>query len=304
MDQQREIDWDELRIRQHLLECGGFEASDIELVVLLWRKGHKRRVEIAGEEEDVIEWESSLRQAARDLRIGSHHTVNAAAERLRGRGLLTSMRPARGVLRFCLRWSAIRQLDPQESWAMLGARGRARARAGALGRAYIREIDVSDVRVPCSCVNVNIKKDTEYTEDTEYTVGAPARAHGCPGAPKGAQAAMDWRPVTSEDLCHWVRRKDLAQVRRMYEEALLLGWIPCDCEDNRLKFLTIVHHAVFARGVRSPMAILVTRVKAGLDVSRIAAKHEQWAAKMLTRSGRAVDGVRTAAAPEQPRGEC
>lgn len=88
------------------------------------------------------------------------------------------------------------------------------------------------------------------------------------------------------DLVQSVQSGDLEPVRRLWREAVVLEWVPAQpCDDDLLRFLTIVHHCATCRGLNRRMGALVARVKRGLDVRRIPngqpGSSEDWAAGVM-----------------------
>lgn len=86
--------------------------------------------------------------------------------------------------------------------------------------------------------------------------------------------------ISPEDLRGAVARGDWAALRALYLAAVDKGWIR-RTEDAGLRFLTACHHAATCRGINSPVGVLIERVKAGLDVSRIPHASEQWAQEFM-----------------------
>lgn len=90
-----------------------------------------------------------------------------------------------------------------------------------------------------------------------------------------------WKALADEHLIAAVVRNEPPKLlRRLYDEAVALGWID-DCEDAKLRFLTICHHCATTAGAHRRVAMLVSRCKRKLDVSRIRAVSEDWAARRL-----------------------
>lgn len=88
--------------------------------------------------------------------------------------------------------------------------------------------------------------------------------------------------VTDAELVACVANGHLKPLRRLYDVACTLGWI-ADCEDARLRFLTICHHAATCDGVGRRMGLVVSRTRRKLDVARIRQQSEDWAAAVLRR---------------------
>jgi hypothetical protein len=88
--------------------------------------------------------------------------------------------------------------------------------------------------------------------------------------------------VTNEMLQRAVAEGDVEVLRRMWQEAKVLEWVHAS-DDQAIAFLTLVHHAATSPGIHSPMAVLVTAIKGGMDTSRIAHEHEAWAAAVVKR---------------------
>jgi hypothetical protein len=75
--------------------------------------------------------------------------------------------------------------------------------------------------------------------------------------------------------------RDLEAVKELYREAVALGWI-ADCEESKVRLLTILHHAATAAGLnRNRVGALVGRVKRSLDVTRTRQESDQWAQEFL-----------------------
>jgi hypothetical protein len=85
---------------------------------------------------------------------------------------------------------------------------------------------------------------------------------------------------TDAELVHCVTTYQMRPLRRLYDEAVRLGWVR-DSEDNRHRFLTICHHAATCSGVGRRMGLLVSRTKRGLRVTRIRQQSVDWAARLL-----------------------
>lgn len=97
--------------------------------------------------------------------------------------------------------------------------------------------------------------------------------------------------VTDADLVRAVTTTDQSALRALWDAAVALGWIE-DCEDNRLRFLTICRHVGTTTGLQSRRAVLMDRTKGSrrytpLDVTRIPHACEEWARNALNRRRRA-----------------
>jgi hypothetical protein len=124
------------------------------------------------------------------------------------------------------------------------------------------------VRVPCTVIR---ERDTQALTgvDRPHWARPWDREAGC----------------TDEQLVSAVTGGDLAALRELYTAAVRLGWIQ-DCDDSKLRFLTVAHHAATCAGLHGRMAVLVARTKRALDVDKIRAQSEDWAASMLRRRNR------------------
>jgi len=107
----------------------------------------------------------------------------------------------------------------------------------------------------------------------------PAAGPGQSAADSGGER-FPWRRFTGDDLRAAVRHyRRRGLIFQLYTEGIAAGWW-ADSIDARLRFLSIVHHAV-SPGVRDPRAVLIWRCKAGLNCDRIRPDHEDWARRRL-----------------------
>jgi hypothetical protein len=86
--------------------------------------------------------------------------------------------------------------------------------------------------------------------------------------------------VTDAELRGAVASQRLGVLRRLYAEAVNLGWI-VPSEESMLRFLTIAHHAATSAGIHRRMAVVVSRVKQKCRVDGCRQASEQWAAAIL-----------------------
>ncbi len=86
--------------------------------------------------------------------------------------------------------------------------------------------------------------------------------------------------ITDAELVVAVTCRELSILRRLYDEAIALGWIE-RCEEKMLHFLTICHHAATSAGIHKRMGTLVARMKQKCRVDSIPQRSHDWAAAIL-----------------------
>jgi hypothetical protein len=259
--------------RKYLAPLG---FSERETAVLLTLICHGQRCERAGQNFCSMQRPKSRLRALSGV---SGTTFISGARDLENRGIV-------GIVQVVTPWMYVLNLDrlakidkpppdPLEGLSVLNAdwspdKGRSTpVNAGQPLRDSVNE-KTCKVRVPCT---VNVSRDTQPLTGADRRWSRPwDRQGGC----------------TDEELVRAVVGPELAALRELYDEAVRLGWIE-DCEDAKVRFLTITHHSATCSGLHTRMGTLVARVKRGLDVGKIRHQSEDWAAAVLRRRHRDPD---------------
>lgn len=241
-------------------------------------------------EQHFSELQMSLSRAARRAGVAKA-TFKRGAEELEERKLVAILRHSTPWT-YVAAWSRVAklkppdELDPLDGHEILSSDwddpGQGRSPPGHGAR------DTVSNRVFKPRVSVNRVRDS---------VHGPASARMPPGdEPEPDGEPPDWWPrpwdresgLDDEGLVRAVSGGWLGALRRLYDEALRLGWI-ADSEDARLRFLSLCHHAATTVGIHRRMAVLVAAVKRDLDVSKVRHASEDWAAAALKKSRRAAE---------------
>ena len=268
--EQREIDFDEARIRAHLTACG-LAMLPIEFVICARSRGAKKTIG----DFVVYDWEISKSNGAKDLR-SSPNGFLGAARALQGAGLLKINELGTPFV-YRLNWTMCRRLEPPvgpDDWNDLAdeSQGGGQSRSVAL---RVRESAALKSRVPCNRVRV---KNTERL----LTI---------------TDCLTPWAELTDDHLQLIADSEQdfLAVLRRLKRESQRnpeISWLAETDHESSRKFLAIAHHAATTRlgpppdgrpvSLNRRVAILTSRIKRG-DFRRLQQKSWDWAADVLRR---------------------
>jgi hypothetical protein len=277
------LDWDRRdrsvqSLRDHLVQTDVLPA-DVDLLCAVAALDKSRQAE------------SYCRKSKRELGLAAKlapTTVLRALARLADRGLAV-VDTAGGRIELLVDWHAVwslaRSVTPAERIARLRARVRDRGQVGGATGGPEEPPDQGGpgwsgvVRAPRTCLRqISRIRGSVDPQDPE-----PGDRDSCAGERTAADHSRPWAQrggYSDEDLVASVASGDLAVVRHLWREAILLEWL-VPSEDVVLAWLTCVHHCATVDGVRNRMGLLVHLVRNGLDTRRIRHEHEAWAEEVL-----------------------
>jgi hypothetical protein len=240
------------------------KLPDRQTKVLCLMSAHGERIEISGQRGSKLA--ISKRKAAVLMGCAPNTFVEGIAD-LTHLGVLSKLAISRPAT-YVVSWNRVARLEP--------------ARGDPL--ASIPLFDPDQTAVWSGMVSAGQAARDSVSRDLSKIRVRDSVYRDSMGAPTNVDPSRPWdreRGVTDDQLIAAVTSGDLAPLRRLYDEAVRLGWIG-DCEDSRLRFLTIAHHAATSAGLTiSRMGAVVSRVRRKLDVVRIRHDSEEWAAGVI-----------------------
>lgn len=256
MDCQKEINWTDAAWRSHLARCGLTDVQ-IRFVTLLAREGKPLE-----SDDSLTMIQASKREAAKKLGC-SPNGVTKAAACLKRMGLIEIIT------------SDNKQISPVYVLHIL------RARSLEAAQDRLAELTLFDTDWSPVVTTGHLARDSVNEKTHRVRVPCSNRDRDSMGPVTTGDQSRPWQSMTDVDLVRCVASRDLKPLRRLYDEALKRGWIE-DCEDAKLRFLTICHHAATSAGLtKSRMGNVVARTKRQLDVQRVRQESEEWAAAIL-----------------------